>query len=79
MITEEMIYMALKYKSAKRALGYTYYKDNDRNLIAIYDKDGSKMPAEEHHTIMLAVIVHTQQDNIAARKQKEYEDSIKNI
>jgi hypothetical protein len=79
MANEEMICMALKYKSAKRPLGYTYFRDDYKNLVAIHDKDGNKAPMEEHHHIMLSVIKEMQRLNIEARKQKEHEESTKNI
>lgn len=55
MITEEMTLMALKYKSAKRSLGYTYYSDDAKHIIAIYDIDGNKVPEENHLSVMLSV------------------------
>ena len=75
MITEEMVYMALKYQSAQRPLGYTYYR-NSRELIAIYDKNGNKIDSKDHIKVRHKVIEEMQRIH---RERIKYEESIKNI
>ena len=69
MINEEMTVLGLKYNVRKNFHGYTYFRDNQWRMVAMYDKDGQEVSRDLWPEIQTASIIEIQR----AHQQKKNE------